>query len=151
MKCYRRLLAHWILMTSILFRIVRICCSEFTRIYQEKRKHFSKYFVPFLKYTSNFKHFRKLKAVKDMVREMSKKPHFRIPFGSQHLKGSQTLVKSAWGNFYHIFSSLWGKLISKMSPLVICEILGAFVNTSILDDKYPLRNWGNLPLPIQSN
>ena len=37
--------------------------------------------------------FPKLKTDKDMVREMSKKPCFRIPFGSQHLKGLQTLVK----------------------------------------------------------
>ena len=37
--------------------------------------------------------FPKLKTDKDMVREMSKKPCFRIPFGSQHFKGPQTLVK----------------------------------------------------------
>ena len=49
--------------------------------------------------------------------EMSKKPRFRTPFDSQHFKGSQTLGKSAWQNFYHIFSSLWEKLTWKMSLL----------------------------------
>ena len=68
---------------------------------------FSDFFYPFLESTSNFKHFekkkiivigtllRKLQAVKDLVRPLSKKDRFRTPFDSQHLKGSQTLLKSA--------------------------------------------------------
>ena len=39
--------------------------------------------------------FRKLQTVKDLVRPLSKKHRFRTPFDSQHVKGSQTLVKSA--------------------------------------------------------
>ena len=35
---------------------------------------------------------RKLQAVKDVVRPLSKKHRFRTPFNSQHVKGSQTLV-----------------------------------------------------------
>ena len=35
-----------------------------------------------------------------------------------------------------------------MSLLMICEILGLFVDTLIADDKYSLRNRENLP---QSN
>ena len=31
-----------------------------------------------------------------------------------------------------------------MSLLVICEILGVFVNTLTADEKYPLRNYENL-------
>ena len=38
---------------------------------------------------------RKLQAVKDLVRPLSKKQRFRAPFDSQHVNGSQTLVKSA--------------------------------------------------------
>ena len=38
---------------------------------------------------------RKLQAVKDLVRLLSKKHSFRTPFDSQHVKGSQTLAKSA--------------------------------------------------------
>ena len=38
---------------------------------------------------------RKLQAVNELVRPLSKKHRFRTPFDSQHVKGSQTLVKSA--------------------------------------------------------
>ena len=36
-----------------------------------------------------------------------------------------------------------------MSLLVICEILGLFVNTFTADEKYFLCNSENLPEPIQ--
>ena len=39
--------------------------------------------------------FPKLQPVKDLVTPMPKKRHFRAPFDSQRVKGSQTLVKSA--------------------------------------------------------
>ena len=51
--------------------------------------------------------FRKLQSVKDLVRPLSKKHRLRTPFDSQHVKGYQILLKSAWENFHHIFSSLW--------------------------------------------
>ena len=38
---------------------------------------------------------RKLQAVKNLGRPISKKDRLRTPFDSQHVKGSQTLVKSA--------------------------------------------------------
>ena len=71
-----------------------------------KRKFFFNSPVPFLKSTSNFKHFekemlfiatlfRKLQTVKNLVRPPSKEHRFRTPFDSQHVKGSQALVKSA--------------------------------------------------------
>ena len=37
---------------------------------------------------------RKLQAVKDLSRPLSKKHRFRTPFDSQHVKESQPLVKS---------------------------------------------------------
>ena len=37
----------------------------------------------------------------------------------------------------------------KISPLLIYEILGVFVNTSTVDDKYPVPNCDNLLLVIQ--
>ena len=37
---------------------------------------------------------RNLPAVKDLVQRLSKNHRFRIPFDSQHVKESQTLVKS---------------------------------------------------------
>ena len=36
-----------------------------------------------------------------------------------------------------------------MSLVVICEILGLFANTFNADDKYCIRNFENLPQPIQ--
>ena len=38
---------------------------------------------------------RKLQAVKDLVRPLSKKQYFRTRFDSQHFKESQIIVKSA--------------------------------------------------------
>ena len=50
--------------------------------------------------------FPKLQMVKDLVRSLSKKRRFRTPFESQHVKGSQTLVKYAWEHIYRIISSV---------------------------------------------
>ena len=71
-----------------------------------KSKTFSHFFIPFLETKSNFKHFeekmiviptlfRKLETVKDLVRQLYKKHCFRAAFDSQHVNGSETLVKSA--------------------------------------------------------
>ena len=37
--------------------------------------------------------FPKIQTIKDLVRPLSKKIHFRTPFDSKHVQGSQTLVK----------------------------------------------------------
>ena len=92
---------------------------------------FSDFFVLFLDGTSNFKHFetqgeplptffRKLQNVKNLVRPLYKKHHSRTPFESQHVKGSQTLIKSSSEHFHHIFSSLSETLILKIPLLVLC-------------------------------
>ena len=47
------------------------------------------------------------------------------------------------------FSSLSGKLIWKMSPLVLGEILGMFVNTLTADGRYPVQGLQNLTVPFQ--
>ena len=66
----------------------------------KKQKAFSQYFAAFEKSTSNFEHFENKmsliadETVKD-VNQMFKKPDFRTPFDNQHVKGSQTLLKSA--------------------------------------------------------
>ena len=36
-----------------------------------------------------------------------------------------------------------------MCPLVLSEIVGVFFNTLTDDDKYPVQDCKNLPLPIQ--
>ena len=76
-----------------------------------KWKIFSEIFLLLLKSISIFKHFEKQKmtligyifskrqTVKNVVRQMSKKPPFRTPFSSKHVNGTQTLVKSASQHF----------------------------------------------------
>ena len=80
---------------------------------------------------------------------MSRRPCITTPFDSQHALWSQTPLESAREHFYHIFSLLWWKLSWKISLLVICEIIGLFVNTMSVDDKYFICNSENLPQTIQ--
>ena len=69
---------------------------------------------------------------------MPKKPRVRTLMDSQHVKGSETLLKSARQNFCHIFWSFRKKISSKNSVLVVSEILRLFVNILTPDDKYSL-------------
>ena len=158
MKSYGCLLKHWQPMTSILFRIARISSSLFKWNYVKKEKSFLNFF-PLMESTSNFKHFRTkmiiianvlliLQNVKDLVRPYTKKRHFRTSFDSKHVKGSKTLVKSAWLCFHHIFPSLWGDMIWKTSPLANFVILGVFVKALTANGKYPVRDCENLQFPI---
>ena len=93
--------------------------------------------------------FPKLQTLKILVRPLSKKRRFRKRFDCQHLKVLQILVKSLLDHFYHVFSSFWGTFISKMSPLVLGQILGVFVDTLPADAKCPVGYYENLKLPIQ--
>ena len=93
--------------------------------------------------------FPKLQTVKNFVRPLSKIRCFGTCFDSQHVKVSRTLAKSQWEHFYHVFSSFLGKLIWKMSPLVLGKILEVFVNTLTAEAKYSIEDLENLQLPIQ--
>ena len=73
--------------------------------------------------------------MKNFVRPLCKKQLFGKRFDSQHVKVFRILAKSPWKHFYHVFSSLSGKLIWKMSPLVLGWLLGVFVNTLTADGK----------------
>ena len=70
--------------------------------------------------------FPKLQTEKILVRQLSKKCPFRKGFDRHHVKVSQILSKSPWQPIYHVISSFSGKLIVKMSPLVLSEISGVF-------------------------
>ena len=153
------MLTHWPLMTSILFRIVWNCGSLFKCNYLKNEKRFLRFFFHWWnlrQILNNFKEkkivianvFPKLETAKDLVPPFSKNRHFRTSFDSQHVKGSQTLKKIAWEHLYHIFSSLWGEMISKISPLLNFEIICVFVNTMAADYKYPVPDCENLPFPI---
>ena len=93
--------------------------------------------------------FLKLQTVKDLVRRLSKKRSFRTSFQTQHFKGSQTLVKSAWAHLYFIFSSFWSEMIWEISPLLKFQFIAVFFNTLTADYKYPVPDCKNLQLAIQ--
>ena len=123
------LLTHWLLMTSIVLRIVKIWSSLFKGSYLKHKKMF----LNFLFHLWN-RHqiltifekkmiviinvFPKLQTVKDLVKPLSRKRCFRTSFDSQHVNGCQTPVNSAWEHIYHIFPSLSVKMAWKMSPLL---------------------------------
>ena len=69
---------------------------------------------------------------------MPKKPRVRTFMDSQHVKVSESLLKTARQCFRHTFWSLWNEITSKKSVLVVSEILTVFVNMLIPDDKYSL-------------
>ena len=93
--------------------------------------------------------FPKLQSVKDLVKPLSRKRHFRTSFDSQRVNEYETLVNSALENLYHIFWSLWGEMISKIAPLFKFEILRVFVNTLTADNKYTVWDCENLQFLIQ--
>ena len=64
-------------------------------------------------------------------------------------KVCQALQRSAPQHFYHISASVFKKITPKISLIVICEILGLFVNTLTGDDNYCFRNKEHLRQPIQ--
>ena len=69
---------------------------------------------------------------------MPKKCRVRTLMDSQHVKGSDTFLKSERQYFCHIFWSLWKEISSKNSVLVVSEILRLFANIFTPDDKYSL-------------
>ena len=148
------------LITSILLRIVRTCCSPFKSTCLRNKKHF----VGFLFHLWNlhellniFKQkkiviadvFPKLTTVKGLVTPLTIQSRLKTSFDSQHVKRFQTLVKFSWENFYQFLSSLWAEMIWKRSPILKFEIIGLFANTRSTDYKYPVTDCDNLPFPIQ--
>ena len=62
---------------------------------------------------------------------------------------ARTHWKSASGQSYQIYLSVWRHFRCKMSLLLTCKILGLLVNTLVAYDKYPVLNRYNLFIPIQ--
>ena len=69
---------------------------------------------------------------------MLKMPRVRTVIDCQHVKGSETLLISAWQYIFDIFGSIWEKITSKTYVLVVSEILRLFVNILTPDEKYSL-------------
>ena len=134
------LLTHGLPITSIQFRIVRICRSLFKCSYLKNKKHFLSFLFHlwnlhqilniFKKKKIVIAHvFPKLATVQGSVTPITIQRRLKTSFESQHVKRIQTLVKSSWEHFYHIFSSFWGEMIWKIFPWLKFEIILLFVNT----------------------
>ena len=129
------LLTHGLSITSILFRIVRICRSLFKSSSLKNKKHFPGFLFHLwnLHQISNIFQqkkivianvFPKLATVQGLVTQLNIQRRLKTSFNSQHVKRYQTLVKSSWEHFDYIFSSLWGEIIWKISPWFKFEIIG---------------------------
>ena len=92
--------------------------------------------------------FLRLPPAENLVRYMSKKSRFRLPFQKEHGKRVPTLLKFEWQNLYHIYWSTRRQFSCKKSLLVICKSLRLFVNTTSAVDKCSLPNRDNLMEPI---
>ena len=88
--------------------------------------------------------FLTLRPAKNMVRYMSKKSRFRLPFQREHGKRVSTLFKFERQNLYHIYWSTRTQFSCAKSLLVICKSLRLFVNTMNAIDKCSLPNTDNL-------
>ena len=93
--------------------------------------------------------FPKLATVHVVVTPLTIQRLLKGFFDRKHVQRFQTLAKFSWEHFYHIFSSLWGKIIWRIAPWLKFGIIGLFVNTWTADYKYPVPVCENLPLPIQ--
>ena len=147
-------------MGSILFRIIRISQAQLKSNDLKNETVFPNFLFNFwnLHYILNILKvkmiviahvFPNLQTVKNFVRSFCKERRFRTRFDSQHVKSCQIIAKSSWERFYQVFFWWSGKLIWKMCPLVLREILEVFVNTLTGDDRYPVQDCENLTLPIQ--
>ena len=92
--------------------------------------------------------FVRLRPAKNVVRYMSKKSRFRLPFLKEHGKRVPTLFKFERQHLYHIYWSSRSQFSCKKSLLVICKRLRLFVNTISAVDKCSLPNRHNLMQPI---
>ena len=93
--------------------------------------------------------FPKLATVQGLVTPLTIQLRLKTSFDSQHVKRFQTLLKSWWEHFYHIFPSLWGGMIWKTSPWLKFGIIGLFVKTWTADYKYPVLDCEKWPFAIQ--
>ena len=71
-------------------------------------------------------------------------------FGSHHVKGSQTLLRSAQNHFHTSIPLILGRTSRKRLVLVRSEVLGQFVNTMTAVYNYFRQNLENLRQQLQT-
>ena len=87
---------------------------------------------------------------KNMVTWMPRSSCFRTRFPSQHVKRSETLLKSSRQHFYTNFPLTSNKLSCVSCLLVRSEMLGSSFNTLTADHMYSCHNWQKFPQQIQT-
>ena len=92
--------------------------------------------------------FLRLPPAKNVVRYISKKSRFRLPFQKEQGKRFWPLFKFERQNLYHIYWSMRRQFSCKKSLLWRCKSLRLFVNTISAVDKCSLPNRDNLMQPI---
>ena len=147
-------------MASILFKVVRICNSQFKCNYLKNKKLFLNFLFDFWNLHQILKILRekmiiianvfpKYQTVKILVRPLSKKRRFRTRFDSEHVKASQMpakmFVEAPLSWFFIILREVD---LENVSPSVTWN-LRVFVNTLTADGKYPRQGCRNLQLLIQ--
>ena len=126
----------------------------------EKLERYSQFFIAFSKSALNFEYFEakmvlialvflRLLIPKHAFTSMHKRPSFWKLCGSERVKDSVKLFKSAKKPFYPNLAALWVKLSKKKLFLVRSEILGLLVNTLTVNYEYSRSNTEKLPLPVQ--
>ena len=92
--------------------------------------------------------FLRLRPAKIVVRYMSKKSRFRLPFQREHGKRVSTLFKFEQQHLYHIYWWTGRQFSCKKSLLVIWNSLRLFLNTMSFVGKCSLPHRDNLVQPI---
>ena len=124
-------------------------------------KTISDIFIAFFKYKWNFAHlkkrislmaqiFCKLVTPKNVLSWMPSSFCFRAPLKSERVHGSQTLLKSAWENFYCNFPVFQDKLSGKISFWIRSKMLRLFVKTLMCYHMYSPHSWEKFLQRVQA-
>ena len=133
---------------------MRICRSLFQSSYIKNKKHFLGFLLHLWNLHQILNLFKKKKivignvfpksaTVQGLVTPLTIQRSLKTSFDSQHVKLFQTLVKSSWKHFYHIFSSLWGEIICKISPWYKFEIIESLLTHGLPITSILFRIVGN--------
>ena len=93
--------------------------------------------------------FLRLRPAKIVIRYMSKKSGFRLPFQKEHFKRVSTLFKFQRQQLRHNYCSTGRQFSCKKSLLVVRQKLRLFVKTMSAVDKCSLPHKDNSMEPIQ--
>ena len=89
-------------------------------------------------------------TLKNVLTRVPKNNCFRTHFGSERVRGSQTLHKSPWQHFYPNFPLIQEKLSWKTCLWIRYKILGLFVNTLTADKMYFPHHWKKFSQRLQT-